>query len=240
MNEINRTEEFLDLYRKLEHIGREIYFPNSNNSPIIGRLQALPVLKEFKEDIDYCRVVRNFLVHNPKVNGAYPITPSEEMLNILRKCVDRINNPLPAMKFAVKRKNLYSATLNSKISEISKYMDTHGFTHIPVFDNEKLLGVFSDNSIYAYVCANKELNINVHSTLKVLEKYIALDMHTNEYFAFVKKDSTLYEVSKLFTIDVRSMKNLAAVFFTENGKINEKILGMMTPYSILRDAPEYF
>ena len=76
MSEKGRTEEFLDLYRKLEHIGREIYFPNSNNAPIIGRLQALPVLKEFKEEIDYCRVVRNFLVHNPKVNGAYPIAPS--------------------------------------------------------------------------------------------------------------------------------------------------------------------
>ena len=133
------------------------------------------------------------------------------------------------MKFAVRRENLYSATLDSKISEVAEYMDTHGFTHVPVFDKEKLVGVFSDNSIYAYVCAHKELNINVHSTLKVLE----------EYLAFVEKNATLYEVSKLFTIDVRSMKNLAVVFFTENGKINEKILGMMTPYSILRDAPEY-
>ena len=90
MSEKGRTEEFLDLYRKLEHIGREIYFPNSNNAPIIGRLQALPVLKEFKEEIDYCRVVRNFLVHNPKVNGAYPIAPSEEMLDVLRKCVFKL------------------------------------------------------------------------------------------------------------------------------------------------------
>ena len=32
MSEKGRTEEFLDLYRKLEHIGREIYFPNSNNA----------------------------------------------------------------------------------------------------------------------------------------------------------------------------------------------------------------
>lgn len=119
MSEKGRTEEFLDLYRKLEHIGREIYFPNSNNTPIIGRLQALPILKEFKEEIDYCRVVRNFLVHNPKVNGAYPITPSEEMLDILRKCVDRISNPILAMKFAVRRENLYSATLDSKISEVA-------------------------------------------------------------------------------------------------------------------------
>ena len=46
MSEKNKTEEFLDLYRQLEHIGREIYFPNSNNAPIIGRLQALPILKE--------------------------------------------------------------------------------------------------------------------------------------------------------------------------------------------------
>lgn len=92
MSEKGRTEEFLDLYRKLEHIGREIYFPNSNNAPIIGRLQALPVLKEFKEEIDYCRVVRNFLVHNPKVNGAYPIAPSEmKCLMYFAKCVDRIN-----------------------------------------------------------------------------------------------------------------------------------------------------
>ena len=182
MSEKGRTEEFLDLYRKLEHIGREIYFPNSNNAPIIGRLQALPVLKEFKEEIDYCRVVRNFLVHNPKVNGAYPIAPSEEMLDVLRKCVDRISNPILAMKFAVRRENLYSATLDCKISEVAEYMDTHGFTHVPVFEKEKLVGVFSDNSIYAYVCAHKELNINVHSTLRVLEEYLALDMHTNEYF----------------------------------------------------------
>ena len=113
---------------------------------------------------------------NPDVVAAYPITPSEEMLDILRKCVDRISNPILAMKFAVRRENLYSATLDSKISEVAEYMDTHGFTHVPVFDKEKLVGVFSDNSIYAYVCAHKELNINVHSTLKVLEEYLALDM----------------------------------------------------------------
>lgn len=240
MDEMKRTDEFLDLYRQLERIGRDTYFPEMGNEPIIGRLQALPLLKEFKEEIDYCRVVRNFLVHNPKVNGVYPIIPSEEMVNVLRKCVTRLGNPVLAMKFAVKRENLYTATLDSKISEVAEYMDSHGFTHVPVFDKNKLVGVFSDNSIYAYVCANRELNINYQSTLRVLETYLALDMHTNEYFAFVEKNATLYEVSKLFTIDVRSMKNLAAVFLTEHGNINEKILAMITPYSILRDAPEYF
>ena len=48
MSEKGRTEEFLDLYRKLEHIGREIYFPNSNNAPIIGRLQAIETTMEVR------------------------------------------------------------------------------------------------------------------------------------------------------------------------------------------------
>lgn len=61
MSEKGRTEEFLDLYRKLEHIGREIYFPNSNNAPIIGRLQALPVLKEFKKKLIIAELLEIFL-----------------------------------------------------------------------------------------------------------------------------------------------------------------------------------
>lgn len=107
---------------------------------------------------------------------------------------------------------IYIQHLDCKISEVAGVYGYPWFYPCTCFEKEKLVGVFSDNSIYAYVCAHKELNINVHSTLRVLEEYLALDMHTNEYFAFVEKNATLYEVSKLFTIDVRSMKKLSCSF----------------------------
>ena len=91
--EQNLTDEFLDLYRILEIEGKEKYFPKSGEGEnIIGRLMNTPQLREYKEDINYCRVVRNFLVHTPKVNQTYSIMPSPEMVAFLKDLIKEIKS----------------------------------------------------------------------------------------------------------------------------------------------------
>lgn len=233
---MDRTEKFLDLYRQLERAGRKHFPGTPDNAPIIGRLGGLTILKEYKDDIEYCRVVRNFLVHTPRVKGVYPIEPSEEMNELLQVCIDRLNNPIKAMDYSIKLKNMYTATLSTKISAVTDYMNNYGFTHVPVLDCfNKLIGVFSDNAIYTYICENGTINIDKDTELRLIENFLPVHAHCQEYFAFMKSDVYLYEVVNLFKIDVRSMKKLACIFFTQNGKADEPIQGMMTPYSVLRD-----
>ena len=232
------AEEFLELYRQLEHDGKRLYFKNaSDKQSVIGGMMNLPQLKEYKSDIDYCRTVRNFLVHTPKVNHSYAIEPSEEMVDFLRKLLEHINNPMKAMDYAIKINNLYTVSLKSNIIEVVRYMQTMGYTHVPVMQEGKMFGVFSANVLYTYLSQTDEEIKNFDAELSILEKYLPIYKHTNEYFAFMPEDSTLHDVSKLFKIDVKSMKQLAAVFLTENGRADEKIIAMLTPYSILRDAP---
>ncbi len=236
----NNTEKFLELYRQLEKAGRENYFPKlPEGSPVINRLTAIPVLREFKEDIEYCRVVRNFLVHTPRVRDISPVIPSDDMVSVLERCVQRIKSPVKALSYAVRRENMYTVGLTDRISEVSTYMNESGFTHAPVFDGDRLVGVFSDNAIYSYICDKKSINITETTLLNEIRDYLDINNHTNEYFAFAPAGANIYEISNLFSIDVRSMKKLAVVFFTSNGRHDGHILGMMTPYSILRDAPEY-
>lgn len=234
----NLTEEFLDLYRQLEHEGRRIYFPNvSEKEGIIGRLINLPQLREHKEDIDYCRVVRNFLVHTPKVKSGYAISPSKEMVDFLKKLIQQIKNPPKAIDYAVKINNMYTVSLKSNIIDVVQYMQTMGYTHVPVIENGKMMGVFSGNVIYTYLSQSNTRANSLDTELYALQEYLPIFKHTNEYFAFMPLTATLHEVSQLFKIDVRSMKQLAAIFLTENGRSDEKILAMLTPYSILRDSP---
>ncbi|MBR6401100.1 MAG: hypothetical protein IKS17_07770 [Firmicutes bacterium] len=234
------AEEFLDLYARLENEGRAAYFKKSpDNENIIGRLMNLPQLREYKEDINYCRVVRNFLVHTPRVNSSYAISPSPEMVEFLKKLIENIQNPPRAIDYAVKINNMYTVNLKSNIVDVVRYMQTMGFTHVPVIESGKIFGVFSANVLYTYLSQAKEVG-NFDTSLELVRDYLPLHKHTNEYFAFVSRDTTLHEVSKLFKIDVRSMKQLSAVFLTENGHSDEHILAMMTPYSILRDAPDLF
>ncbi len=237
---MNNTDKFLDLYRQLERLGRAIYFPDiPEGSPIITRLTALPALREFKEDVEYCRVVRNFLVHTPRVRDVYPVIPSDDMIKILEKCVARVKSPTLAMSFAIRRENMFTASLDSKVTKITKYMNRRGFTHVPIFHEDRLVGVFSDNVIYTYVCDKGMVHIDEETEFYEFINYLGLNYHIHEYFVFMKSDATLYEAVDAFNIDSKSMKQLTAIFFTDTGKSDGNVMGMMTPYSILRDAPEY-
>ncbi|MDO4300483.1 MAG: hypothetical protein Q4D26_03705 [Clostridia bacterium] len=238
---MNNTDKFLELYRQLEQIGRANYFPElPEGSPIITRLTTIPSLREFKEDVEYCRVVRNFLVHTPRVRDVYPVIPSDDMIRILEKCVARVKSPTKAMSYAIRRENMFTASLNDKVINVTDYMNSRGFTHVPIFHDNKLLGVFSDNVIYSYICDKGIVHIDKSTEFSEFINYLGLSYHINEYFAFMKADATLYEAADLFNIDSKSMKKLAVIFFTDNGKKDGYIKGMMTPYSLLRDAPEYY
>ncbi|MDO5388945.1 MAG: hypothetical protein Q4F63_06900, partial [Clostridia bacterium] len=181
----------------------------------------------------------NFLVHTPRVKNVYPVIPSDDMIKILEKCVARVKSPTKAMDFAIRRENMFTAALDHKVIKVTHYMNSKGFTHVPIFHDDKLCGVFSDNVIYSYICDNGTIHIDEDTEFFEFVNYLSLSTHINEYFAFVRSDATLYEVSDLFNIDSKSMKKLAVVFFTNTGRSDGYIDAMMTPYSLLRDAPEY-
>lgn len=236
---MDNTDRFLELYRQLEREGRRAYFPNAQDKEaIMGRLMSVPELRMYKDDIDYCRVVRNFLVHTPKVKNQYPIFVSNEMLQLMEEIVDRVKNPIKAIDYAIKIENMYTAQLNSNIIDVVRHMQASGFTHVPVLENGKLIGVFSGNVIYTYLSTADDINLNFNSKICDLIEYLPVYNHTNEYFAFMSTDSSFHDIRQLFKIDAKSMKQLAAVFLTQTGKNNEKLLAMLTPYSILRDAPD--
>lgn len=232
----NQTDRFLQLYKQLEFDGRRLFFPDSKEGDnIIGRLLNTSHLKKFKEELDYCRVVRNFLTHNPKVNGVYPIIPSTEMVELLEHCVNIINNPPRALEYAIPADKILIADINDRVLEIVEKMNRLTYTHIPILENGKLVGIFSDNTVYSYICNEKEITITDNTKISHFKKYIMLDEHLNEYFEFVPKKTMLYEIEELFKYNYRNkrQKLLSVVYITENGKRDEKILGMLTPWDIL-------
>ncbi len=229
-----QTDKFLQLYKQLEFEGRRIYFPDAKeNEAIIGRLFTVPQLKKFKEDLDYCRVVRNFLTHNPKVGGVYPIIPSMEMIKLLQHCLEIVVNPPKAIDFAIPIERIYTAELNSNLFEVLKVMNSFTYTHIPVVDNDKLVGIFSENTVFTYICNENSITIDENTKIKDFQKYLPLDEHSTEFFAFLPETAFLYEVQELFKYNSGRKKLLTVIYITKNGKRNEKIIGMITPWDLL-------
>lgn len=229
----SQTDKFLQLYKELEFEGRRIYFPDAKeNEAIIGRLFSVPQLKKYKEDLDYCRIVRNFLTHNPKVSGVYPIIPSIEMINLLKHCLNIIVNPPKAIDFAIPIDRIYTASLDSKLSEVIKVMNSFTYTHIPVIDGNKLIGIFSENTVFTYLCYENSVTIDEDTRISKFYKYLPLDEHLNEYFVFIPETDFLYEVQDLFKYTSKRKKLLTVIYITKTGRRDEPLLGMITPWDL--------
>ena len=80
----DNTVEFLDLYNRLERLIRERYNLSRDGGAIAWLLSRDKAPRALRDELDYCREVRNFLQHNERIDGFYAVIPSDAMLDALR------------------------------------------------------------------------------------------------------------------------------------------------------------
>lgn len=56
----------------------------------------------------------------------------------------------------------------------------------------------------------------------------------SEYFDFVSRDASIFEIENLLDKKPLDDKRLAVAFVTNSGSINESILGMITTWDLAR------
>ena len=70
-----REEEYLELYAQLETILRRDNKIPEDKGAIAWAKDHLPKYRGFKLQLDYCSKVRNFMIHEGKLDSAYTDTP---------------------------------------------------------------------------------------------------------------------------------------------------------------------
>ena len=57
--------------------------------------------------------------------------------------------------------------------------------------------------------------------------------HSCEYFDFISINEKLFDAKEYFNHSIKNDKRLALLFVTKNGKDNQEILGLLTPWDLL-------
>jgi hypothetical protein len=68
--------------------------------------------------------------------------------------------------------------------------------------------------------------------IKDFADFISFESHTNEYYEFVSRDTTIFEIEEIFTQGLKKLKRISVVYITENGKSSEGLLGMITVWDL--------
>lgn len=186
--------------------------------------------KKFKKDIEVIRNIRNLLSHvDCKIEGKAAIEINENIIEKFKEIISYLENPpLVTSRYITE---MFVVDLEEKLIKV---MNEKKISHVPVLDKDKkLIGVFSENTIFSKLSEDEIIEIGKEYKVKDYEKYIKLENHSSEYFDFVKRNEELASAQNLFNKSIKKDKKLVMLFVTRNGKKNEEILGILTPWDLL-------
>lgn len=233
---IDKTAEFIELYNRLEGAIREAYDVPRDVGAVAWLVRNERGFRAIRDDLNYCREVRNFLQHNERVDGEYAVVPSDAMLRSIKQTIERIENVAVALYLCVRTADIRSACMKDLVLPAMRDMSSGGYTHIPILEDGRVVGAFSENTLLSHIIKNGVVGFEDEDTFEVVQELLPLDRHDSERFAFVAADAPATEVAELFQRRLRKSQRLGMAFVTAHGKREERLLGILTAW----DLAEFF
>lgn len=240
MKEILLSDQFIDIFNELDNFLRNKYGYQDRHIGFGKMIDELVydknnlIIKEYKDKLATVADLRNIIVHSKRGSDMKPIAePHLEVVETLERIKEKVMNPPKALnKIATGISKISYASMNDNAMKVMIKMHEKNFSHIPILDDGKVVGVFSEDTIFSYLTENQIVAIDKDITINEFKEYIPVDKHINEFFIYENKDITIDKVIPLFQGDLKNNKRLAAVFLTENGQPQERLLGMITIWDI--------
>lgn len=230
-----RSAEFIDLYKQLED-ELEVKYSGEKRRyssvvfEYINSYESAPV----RESLNLCREIRNLMTHNADLGGVPIVEPSEPIVEALRQTLDYVRRPPLALERATPGEKILCAGLSDHVLKLMNRMDKNGYSHVPVLEKKRFLGVFSVSTIFSCVLHDPDLNITQETEVRDLRRMLPPEKHIENY-AFVDRETTCMEVRRMFEKIRGKNKRLSVIFITEHGRQEEPLLGMLTPWDVMRE-----
>ena len=226
---MDNNELFIEKYKELEYEITKRYKLAKTISPI-PFIEKKNDYAKYSKELNYCREVRNFLQHESKIDKEFAVIASDEMLEVMDKIIDLVRNPVRIKDVYVSIDKVYYKGLDNYVYPSMISMDYKKYSHIPILEKGKLIGVFSKTSIFKYLLEEENNNFSEYVKFRDVKKYISLN---EEYYLFTTLDTPVEDIIEEVVMNFKNGKRIAIIFVTDNGMENGDFVGLLTPYDIL-------
>ena len=192
------------------------------------------LLYKHRQEMDTFRYMRNTLAHN-LINGDDPFIVAKEVLDLISKYLDDIKKKV--YDFAIKKDNMVLLHYTDTLKDALELMGANNLSYIPIVDIElKVVGIVTSDAIIDIFNRKDKLKVNESDKLFKYTSYFEMKNTENGFCLFVNKNIYLVELEEIIDKYQHSTSKLNIILITENGKINEPILGLLTPWDIIKNS----
>ena len=229
---MDNSQLYIEKYKELEAVVRKTYGLPEHDS-ISYFLKKQDKFNRYYDDISFCQEVRNFMQHKKKINNRFAIEPNDAMLSFIEHLINRVSSRPQCRDICIPFQNIVWRSLSDSVKATIKVMRQKVYTHIPIIENGVLVGVFDENSLFNYVAENEIVDVDEKLRFSDIKPYLSVQGREMEEFLFVKATMYVEDLEKEIQQYFSKNKRVGIAFLTANGRENEPIQGMITPWDII-------
>lgn len=187
------------------------------------------VVRQYFYDLKEFAELRNALVHERRLDK-YIAEPHEEIVLEIEHIRRDLLQPKNAL--SISSRPVETLDLNVSIQEALKKMQQHDFSQFPIYEENEFKGFVTEKGILLWVTSHLDEDGLIFSDYELAD---VLAFEPAENVLFLAESANVYEVKELFEQDLQTGKRkLDAVIVTKNGRKNEKPLGIITSWDLIK------
>lgn len=151
--------------------------------------------------------------------------------------IERINNFLdkPPRVIDVFGRYVYHVTPNTFTQDVIQKMKEQIYTHIPIYEDGKFYGVFSETTLLSWLVENISEGNAYFSKKQIMDvsrRYLHNDRENG--VEFIPENTNIFEVQSYFDRAIQRNRRLGAILITSTGLKDEEPTGIITAWDLPR------
>ncbi len=223
------SERFEAAYNQIHHSLKDMVNSTSNKFTTLVRYGShLKVIQNFQDELIQFAKLRNALVHEKHSDGSYIAEPHHDVVLRLEHVAQVLSRPQHAMTIATKP--VVQFQYKDTLKHILNHVESVTYSNYPIYKGTEYIGLLTTKAIVNWMSCHLQKS-TVDLSQASIQDVMTYDDERIVHFA--PKASTIFEIELLFGKHQQKNKELQMIIITENGRRNEKPLGVVTYWDIV-------
>ncbi|MFH0923144.1 MAG: CBS domain-containing protein [Candidatus Falkowbacteria bacterium] len=232
------SEKFKSIYNKMYD---QMYRLNKLRGKYNGKYEGFTdlifslsennsIIQKYQEDLKQYAKLRNAIVHT--ATEEVIAEPSDKTVERFQKIYQMFTEPPTTLKISSSPVTICKS--GDLIVDVIKEMKKNIYTHIPVYQDKKFIGVFSEASAIRWLDSSAEKDGFILEETKIGDLIEYFDQSDDSYngYKFISRNTNVFDIRESFSNSIKKQRRLGVIFVTADGKKNEKLLGIITAWDL--------
>jgi predicted transcriptional regulator len=230
IKESRLSERFEVAYNKIDEVlKRQVRHPDKRFTVLLREgAKQHRLIKAYVEELEQYGRLRNAIVHEKRELGQYIAEPHHGVVSRIEKIAEIFTRPNYALTIATR--NVVYFQYEDNITTVIHGIKQHNYSQYPIYRNKEFKGLLTTGDIVKWMARYSVNHMVDLVNIKVRDILTNVIQHPIE---FANKSIDVFEVEEIYEEAHKNKTDLEAVIITENGKKDEKPLGLITAWDLI-------